>query len=61
MIHTTNKSVKDWPKLLAGDEVLDTAIRDRLLRKEVEPSHTPGPSSLADQRDWSASTTGLQM
>jgi len=28
---TTNKGVKDWPEVLAGDEVLATAILDRLL------------------------------
>lgn len=28
---TTNKGIKDWPDLLAGDEVLATAILDRLL------------------------------
>ena len=28
---TTNKSVRDWTELLAGDEVLTTAILDRLL------------------------------
>lgn len=28
---TTNKSVRDWPELLAGDEVLSAAILDRLL------------------------------
>ena len=28
---TTNKAVKDWPEILAGDEVLTTAILDRLL------------------------------
>lgn len=28
---TTNKSVKDWPELLAGDEVLASAVLDRLL------------------------------
>jgi len=32
-ILTTNKSVKDWPEILAGDEVLATAILDRLLHK----------------------------
>ena len=26
---TTNKSVRDWTELLAGDEVLATAILDR--------------------------------
>ena len=28
---TTNKAVRDWTELLAGDEVLATAILDRLL------------------------------
>lgn len=28
---TTNKGIKDWPDILAGDEVLATAILDRLL------------------------------
>ncbi|MCH8276448.1 MAG: ATP-binding protein [Bacteroidetes bacterium] len=28
---TTNKSVRDWTELLAGDEVPATAIQDRLL------------------------------
>jgi DNA replication protein DnaC len=32
---TTNKGVKDWPGILAGDEALATAIRDRLLHKSV--------------------------
>jgi len=31
MIITTNKSIRDWTELLAGDEVLATAILDRLL------------------------------
>lgn len=30
-IITSNKSVREWPDLLAGDEVLATAILDRLL------------------------------
>jgi DNA replication protein DnaC len=30
---TTNKSVREWTELLAGDEVLTTAILDRLLHK----------------------------
>jgi DNA replication protein DnaC len=33
MILTTNKSVKDWPEILAGDEVRTTALLDRLLHK----------------------------
>ena len=30
---TTNKSVREWSELLAGDEVLTTAILNRLLHK----------------------------
>lgn len=30
---STNKSVRDWTELLAGDEALATAILDRLLHK----------------------------
>jgi len=30
---TTNKSIREWPDLLAGDEVLATAILDRLLHR----------------------------
>jgi DNA replication protein DnaC len=30
---TTNKGVKDWPEVLAGDEVMATAILDRLLHR----------------------------
>jgi DNA replication protein DnaC len=30
---TPNKSVREWSELLAGDEVLTTAILDRLLHK----------------------------
>jgi len=30
---TTNKSIRDWTELLAGDEVLATAILDRLLHR----------------------------
>ena len=33
IILTTNKSVKDWPEILAGDEVMTTAVLDRLLHK----------------------------
>jgi DNA replication protein DnaC len=32
---TTNKSVKDWPGILAGDEALAAAVLDRLLHKSV--------------------------
>lgn len=30
---TTNKGIKDWPDVLAGDEILAGAILDRLLHK----------------------------
>lgn len=30
-IITTNKAIKDWPEILAGDEVMATALLDRLL------------------------------
>jgi hypothetical protein len=33
MVITTNKSIRDWTELLAGDEVLATAILDRLLHR----------------------------
>lgn len=33
MILTTNKAVKDWPEILAGDEVMATALLDRLLHR----------------------------
>lgn len=33
IIITTNKSVKDWPEVLAGDEVMTTAVLDRLLHR----------------------------
>lgn len=32
-IITTNKSVKDWPEILAGDEVMAAAVLDRLLHR----------------------------
>jgi DNA replication protein DnaC len=32
---TTNKAVKDWPGVFAGDEALTAAILDRLLHKSV--------------------------
>jgi DNA replication protein DnaC len=32
-IITTNKAVKDWPEVLAGDEVMTTALLDRLLHR----------------------------
>jgi DNA replication protein DnaC len=32
-IITTNKAVKDWPEVFAGDDVMVTALLDRLLHK----------------------------
>jgi len=32
---TTNKSVKDWPGIFAGDEAMTSAILDRLLHRAV--------------------------
>lgn len=32
---TTNKSIKDWPGIFAGDEAMTAAILDRLLHKSV--------------------------
>jgi DNA replication protein DnaC len=37
ILMTTNKGIRDWPELLAGDEILATAILDRLLHR----SHVP--------------------
>ena len=34
-IITTNKSVKDWPLIFAGDEPMTAAILDRLLHHSV--------------------------
>ncbi len=33
MLITTNKAVKDWPEMLAGDEVMAAAVLDRLLHR----------------------------
>ena len=30
---TTNKSVQDWPEIMAGDEAMTTALLDRLLHR----------------------------
>jgi DNA replication protein DnaC len=32
-IITTNKAIKDWPEVFAGDEVMVTALLDRLLHR----------------------------
>jgi DNA replication protein DnaC len=33
LLITTNKGIRDWPEILAGDEILATAILDRLLHR----------------------------
>ena len=33
IVITTNKSVKDWAEVIAGDEVMTAALLDRLLHR----------------------------
>ena len=43
IVLTSNKHVRDWPEIFAGDEVLTTAILDRLLH-HVHILHIDGRS-----------------
>ena len=43
IVLTTNKHVRDWPEIFAGDEILTTAILDRLLH-HVHILHIDGRS-----------------
>lgn len=43
IILTSNKHVRDWPEIFAGDEILTTAILDRLLH-HVHIIHIDGKS-----------------
>jgi DNA replication protein DnaC len=43
VVVTTNKHVRDWPEVFAGDEILTTAILDRLLH-HVHIVHIDGRS-----------------
>ncbi len=43
VVLTSNKHVRDWPEIFAGDEVLTTAILDRLLH-HVHVVHIDGRS-----------------
>jgi DNA replication protein DnaC len=43
MLLTSNKHVRDWPEIFAGDEILTTAILDRLL-PHVAVVHIAGQS-----------------
>ena len=43
IVLTSNKHVRDWPEIFAGDEILTTAILDRLLH-HVAVVHIDGQS-----------------
>lgn len=43
IILTSNKHVRDWPEIFVGDEILTTAILDRLLH-HVHIIHIDGRS-----------------
>lgn len=43
IVLTSNKHVRDWPEIFAGDEILTTAILDRLLH-HVHILHIDGRS-----------------
>jgi len=47
-IITTNKAVKDWPEVFAGDDVMVTALLDR------SPCGRLGRSMHRDERERSA-------
>lgn len=64
IILTSNKHVRDWPEIFAGDEILTTAILDRLLH-HVHIVHIDGRSyrlreldGLLHQRPPSSPLTG---
>jgi len=54
---TTNKGIRDWPELLAGDEVLATAILDRLLHRS-HVLNIKGRSYRLRELERAAATTG---
>ncbi|HWV57426.1 MAG TPA: ATP-binding protein [Longimicrobiales bacterium] len=43
IVMTSNKHIRDWPEIFAGDEILTTAILDRLLH-HVHLIHIDGRS-----------------
>lgn len=43
MLLTSNKHVRDWPEIFAGDEILTTAVLDRALH-HVAVVHIDGQS-----------------
>ena len=50
IVLTSNKHVRDWPEIFAGDEILTTAILDRLLH-HVHIVHIDGRSYRLRQLD----------
>ena len=60
---TTNKGIRDWPEVLAGDEVLTTAVLDRLWLF-VLGAHLVGGAPVSAQstgdRDVEAALTRIQ-
>ena len=45
---TSNKSIREWPEMLAGDEVLATAILDRRCTTAMCCRSTAAASALRD-------------
>jgi len=60
IVLTSNKHVRDWPEIFAGDEVLATAILDRLLR-HVHVVHIDGGSYHAYQEAPGTSSGGSEL
>jgi DNA replication protein DnaC len=54
---TTNKGIQDWPEVLAGDEVLATAILDRLLHRSQVLNISGRSYRLRDLQAAAARTT----
>ena len=58
---TSNKAIKDWPEMLAGDEVITTAILDRLLHS-CHVLNIRGRSyrlrDLEDEPEWAVVSRG---
>lgn len=55
---TTNKGIAEWPTVLAGDEVLATAILDRLLHKSHVLNISGRSYRLRDLERAAASSNG---
>lgn len=57
VLFTTNRGIKDWPEILAGDEVLATAILDRLVHRSHVLNIRGRSYRLRDLRQAVASRT----